>query len=376
MPVRRFAPFAVVVLCSLIGCGPKTNPTTAEPGLPAEPGNTPGTPTAPEPPSTHATSPGKPDQAQVPSRPINRLLVSYGDTLVLMGPDGKNQKALPKVSVPGQDVWMYTLSPDGKTLAIIGREPQKVDNEPGFPPLPEEEFRPGKLYLRGADDDKPTATDVPGLEILWSPDSTELLVWHFAPKTKNPYDVKLYVAARLVNAAKKTHDTLVLHPKHIPQAYTPDGTGYVTSQTDNVDNPAAPHTISRDRKTVTKLAIDTNFQIDLFRLSPDGKTILFLERKPGQQRKLSTKDARVFVQPIGGKATEVIAPPKDGVVLDFRWSPDGKQVAYTWRRADVPGQPRREGEDWGTRLVVCNADGSGEPVELLKKESLVLIDWR
>lgn len=376
MPVRLLAPFAVVLLSSVIGCGPKANPTAAEPGFPVESGNTSITPIAPEPPSTRPTSPGTPDRAPIPSRPINRLLVASGDTLVLTDPDGKNRKLLPKVSVPGQDVWMYTLSPDGKTLAVIARAPQKGDIEPGLPPLPEEQFRPGKLYLRGVDDEKPTATDVPGLEIIWSPDSTELLVWHFTPKTNNPYDVKLYVSARLVNAAKKTHDTLVLHPKHIPQAYTADGTGYVTCQTGELHDPAVPYTISRDRKTVTKLATDTNFQIDLFRLSPDGKTILFLERKPGQQRTQPRNDARVFVQPLGGSATELTAPPKGGEVLDFRWSPDGKQVAYTWRPADVLGQPRRQGEDWDTRLVVCNADGSGLPVELLKKESLELIDWR
>lgn len=62
----------------------------------------------------------------------------------------------------------------------------------------------------------------------------------------------------------------------------------------------------------------------------------------------------------------------------YCWSPDGKRIAYTWRRTNNEGIAQEETEAF---LVVCDPDGKNEKTVVTEKVqgkvgTLMHVDWR
>jgi hypothetical protein len=83
-----------------------------------------------------------------------------------------------------------------------------------------------------------------------------------------------------------------------------------------------------------------------------------------------------------GKVTKVRDVPLNAQLLDFRWSPDGKQIAYLWRRINE-GHADEDALDRETEyhLIVCDTDGTNSKTVLTEKGTgrgmaLSDLDWR
>ena len=111
----------------------------------------------------------------------------------------------------------------------------------------------------------------------------------------------------------------------------------------------------------------------LGKFSPDGKRVLFMEIEEKTYRKLSVVDLAT------GKATPVEDIPENADLLAYCWSPDGKQIAYTWRK--IPDGMPVAGQETESFLVVCDSDGKNAKTVVTEKvdrdhDGIAGIDWR
>ena len=85
-----------------------------------------------------------------------------------------------------------------------------------------------------------------------------------------------------------------------------------------------------DVRTVSDTAYATIYP----QVSPNGKTLLFMGMKlpEGIPEKPIDENKRLYLQPIGGKVSELPDVPLNAEIQGFSWFPDGKKIAYTWRR--------------------------------------------
>ncbi len=80
------------------------------------------------------------------------------------------------------------------------------------------------------------------------------------------------------------------------------------------------------------------------RWSPDGRTIAFLSRRPGNEF------TQVYLLPVGGGEAHRLTNAENAVSA-FKWAPDGKSVAYTVTDPKTKDERDAEskGKDWNRR---------------------------
>ena len=83
------------------------------------------------------------------------------------------------------------------------------------------------------------------------------------------------------------------------------------------------------------------------RWSPDGRTIAFLSRRPGNEF------TQVYLLPVGGGEAHRLTNA-DNAVSAFKWAPDGKSVAYTV--TDPKTKDERDAESKGKDWKVADTD--------------------
>jgi Tol biopolymer transport system component len=71
-----------------------------------------------------------------------------------------------------------------------------------------------------------------------------------------------------------------------------------------------------------------------------------------------------------GKRQRVSHETNGTIVGGYCWSPDGKQIAYVWRR-----DRENETQAWEFFLMVMDADGRNSTVVLSEKSSRRTNDW-
>jgi len=127
-----------------------------------------------------------------------------------------------------------------------------------------------------------------------------------------------------------------------PASYAPDGTAIVFVRVTDPDKGLAGlWTMPAHggvRQPLTADTTDAGFP----RWSPDGQTILFTEHNESRQAALWSVSAS------GGAPQPVIKPANGCAAMQGTWSPDGKQIAYTYF---CPGWDH-------TEIRLANADGS------------------
>jgi Tol biopolymer transport system component len=106
------------------------------------------------------------------------------------------------------------------------------------------------------------------------------------------------------------------------------------------------------------------------RLSPDGKTALCLDLTwKGENG--DTPDTHLVLVDVKTRKRRRISQETDGeFVSGYCWSPDGKKIAYTWRR-----NRENKNQAWETFLMVMDADGQNSTVVLSEKSSRTDDDW-
>ena len=128
------------------------------------------------------------------------------------------------------------------------------------------------------------------------------------------------------------------------------------------------------------------------RVSPDGTKIMFQDAEPPDEWKKEPTLPGTFMYDLTAKTrTRLAEVPKDALVASYCWSPDGKNVAYTWRKVrpgctlphytESPNDPKLK-TTTDSFLVIADADGKN-PKTLLsgKAESAATtnigtVGWR
>jgi hypothetical protein len=257
--------------------------------------------------------------------PATLLLGREGGAVVLT-PEGKEVAELTapkdtKFSLHG------SLSPDGTRAAFV-----VVKDDPSPDPSREVESWPFKVVVRKLGADEPSAVvDLPAkmLTLSWTQDGKRLLV------------------TKVGDWACTTFETVVLDPD--------------TGQTEPLDLPAGVRILdcSRDGKTflvfhqmdgrkkrrlgllakgdknVRELTeLKTLFADNVVgRLSPDGTKVLYTDADPEEKRYFKWGwSSKPYLLDVATRKRTPLAefPENNARALGVAWSPNGKQVAYTW----------------------------------------------
>jgi RNA polymerase sigma factor (sigma-70 family) len=311
-----------------------------------------------------------------------RLLFWRLDDLVLVDPDGQNETRAFKGGDALAPATGARLSPDGRRLAFV-----RSANAPGDGPPPNE-----KVYVRRVDETGVgTELGVTAFWIVWSPDGKGLLAGS-AIKVDEPDDKakaerqrlgqrepppKLKFTHRLVpDVETKIVEELKLPDDHAVCDWSPDGKWFLTFRLEGES--ARLFRVSRDGSQVEALT-EQGKGAFYCRISPDGKSILFLgddPKRPGDPGSQS-KMGLLVMDLKDRKAVRVEEQPLEGFFEGFCWSPDGKRIAYILRK-----MPEAEGEETETILVVADADGKNPRTvaraksEFRQATTMSFVDWR
>ena len=358
MTIRSYLPWTaglLVAASAALGyAGTRTNPQPIDPALPK--------------PLVSLAVVAAPVPMRTVPKPLpqgpNKIAVSRAGHLVLIDPDGKNEtKVLKLEDTVNLDSEDFRLSPDGKRIAVIA-----YAERPGAGG----DFLNKKIVVRELGKDGPGTDLGVGKFVFWSGDGTELLIAEFtygapgaAPTTSHA----------IVNLATKARTAVKLPADHIVSDWSRDGKFLLTTQsfTSNGGQSTAPRVWLMNRDgTEPKALTDGKHLCVLGKFSPDGKRVLFMEEEKSD-RKLTVFELAT------GKATPVEHVPENADLLAYCWSPDGKQIAYTWRK--IPDGMPVAGQETESFLVVCDSDGKNARTvatekSALSRDALVGVDWR
>jgi len=321
------------------------------------------------PPAAPAAAPAGPPPA--PVRGPNRLLVDRAGHLLLVDPDGKNEARLgaelaKKMARDGR------LSPDGKRVAFL-----VVPNPPGDAPgrFFLSEFR---LHVRDFGG-KGLGTDLGAAKsFAWSPDGTEIAASDHVVTDGPPEKLELAATHFVADVRTGRKAALDLPADHVVSDWSRDGKYLLTTRLRGTrEAPSARlYLMNRDGTEHKALTAEKGFALG-GRLSPDGWRVLYAEAelpKDGQPpaRRLVVADAA------GGAVTPVGGVPAGVEVQAYCWSPDGRRVAYTYRRTVNPGTTQAATE---AGLIVCDPDGGNAAAVLTDEHpanvgTLMHVDWR
>lgn len=336
--------------------------------------------------------------AEPATKPVNKLVIWKTGEVVTLDPDGKNEKTLFERE-EFEDVTGPVLSPDGKTLAYFS-----TDKNPRPDARPGSRWMTRGVVLREVGAKEANRLDVTGAWLAWSPDGKELLVttgpqtWSddrqtlvetYGPQMPiSPRSILPPPTATVIDVRTKKATEVKLPADHYPVGFAPDGKGLLTMRV-NARKKRTELTaclLSRDGKEETVLT-DPDYMAADPKLSPDGKTVLFVgTKRPGEKdERWYDGIPRLFAQPVGGKVAEVAGVAAKAEMLSWCWSPDGKKIAYVWREItkDPPPKPGEPDErEMESHLVVCDPDGKNAKTVLSEKgkglftPTLNCVSWR
>ena len=300
----------------------------------------------------------------------NKLLFYRAGHLTLIDPDGKNEKAV------SQDRGKFhpgdaKLSPDGKQLAILIQEVSK----PGEPPV-------RRLHVRALEEKEPgTDLGVSCQLFAWSPDGTEIVCSDFVDRS--PEEGPPEVTSFIVNVKSKEKTAVKLPANHIVTDWSRDGKYFLTSAMQlGKDGPSSRLYMMNRDGTEHKALTDAKTVAMFGRLSADGRRVLFStmilpkEKDQAPKRELAVLDIGT------GKTTTVEELPLNGEVQAYCWSPDGKQIAYSWRELHEGKPEDVQNKETESFLVVCDPDGKNAKTIATEKGmgqgaiTIGHIDWR
>jgi RNA polymerase sigma factor (sigma-70 family) len=365
--LRRIALVFLVTLFGLSGAlaAMPAGPTTGQPQ-----------------PAGKAAQPG-PIAAQPDAAPAGngKILYWHHNRFVFRSPDGKETGALPQHP---DKLLMHrpALAPGGKRAAFI-----VSDN----PPTDADGNLINRHVLVRALDGKDAGTkiDINASNIGWTADGKHLLVVErLAVKDLNDSGFNTW----LVDA--KNWDKIALDlPRWVqPFEMMPDGKSLVGVAYDLDARKIHLVRTSRDGKTLTRLTELQSEGPDP-RLSPDGSAILFEDLDSTEKLANDTPPLqRLFVYDLKAKKRQRLpGTPDNGLIMSYCWSPDGKQLAYTWRQVH-PGVPLAENTgnmndaklntETESHLIVADADGKNARTLLSAKSNRATmitigsVDWR
>ncbi len=310
--------------------------------------------------------PAKVEPKPLPKGP-NKLLFWRAGCLTMIDPDGQNEK---KVSEdrgkfhPGNS----KLSPDGKKLAVL--IPNDVENL----------NLPRNLYVRELTEKEP-GTDL-GFTcqmFAWSPDGTKIATSDFVDGPGKQLAATHY----LVDVKTKEKTSIKLPDNHIITDWSGDGKYFLTTSTGlNDDKPSLRIHLMNLDGTEHKVLTDAKELAGNGQLSPEGTRVLYFIVQPPKEKQVQARHELNVLEIATGKKTVVADQPLNGDIQGYCWSPDGKQIAYTWREIHEGKPEDLAGKETESHLVVCNPDGKNQKTIASEKGqgpwiiTIGAVDWR
>jgi Tol biopolymer transport system component len=302
----------------------------------------------------------------------NRLLIQRAEQLVLLDPDGKNERTVTfdprKFILDGP----CSLSPDGTHIAILLNVSLFDKDEEGW-----------RLYVRKPGE-KGNGTDLEvGCEsIHWSPDGTQLGCQRFPDESPGKWLFNVPEETFLVDVGTKNRTPLEFPKGHLITDWSRDGRYFLTMKIDkDIDRPNSRiYLVNRDGTEHKAVTDGKQFALEGV-LSPDGKQVLYAEvqikgGKPQPIQKL------FVIETATGKVAPVEDVPLNGYVLSYCWSPDGKRIAYIWRVVPEGDPDEIREQEVEAHLVVCDPNGKNLKTVLSEKGKgpkharLTYLSWR
>jgi RNA polymerase sigma factor (sigma-70 family) len=305
-----------------------------------------------------------------PARPGRIFLTRQHDPDPNSPSVGDNEPHLAMVSPDGQeDTWLtknlkreeqphhcgvVAVSPDGRLIAY-GVTPKEERGKA----IPNDE-----ILLKDVDQLKPDVSlKVRGLSWCWSPDGGSLVV-NRADGTSVSHQIIALTTKRTKSLqlpeVKPTENT-EMPVGHIITDWSRDGKWFLTTLMTKGEAEAELYLVKSDGAEAKR--IGKGFY---GKLSPDDKTALCLE--------LTWKGEipathLVLVNVKTGRRRRVSQEKSGEFLSGYCWSPDGKKIAYVWRK-----DRDNEHQAWETFLMVMDADGRN-PVAVLSEKSSRADHW-
>jgi RNA polymerase sigma factor (sigma-70 family) len=311
-----------------------------------------------------------------------RLLVWRKAELVMIDPDGKNEKVV-VTKEGGVHPSMFALSPDGTKVAVV---------QP-----PKGEFKPGEqranLFVYEIGKEGSEVDLGPAGIAHWSANSKELSVCTFED-TPKPEDIR--VTYEVVDLATKKRTPIKLPKDHLVLDRSRDGKSFLTVKVKGeLKDVRCDLFLMNADGSQNKQLLEDKPLVAFARLSPDAKRVLWLHVKPKEEtaaEKKAREDAgglpprpthQLKVIDIAtAKFKEVADIPLNGEVQGFCWSPDGKRIAYTWREVHKGDPAEVMRKETSSHLVTCDPDGKNQKTLLSEKgagayeQTLEGVDWQ
>ncbi len=286
-----------------------------------------------------------------------RILFWLDEQLAVIGADGKGFTRLPRLA---RSIDLPCFAPDGKQVAYSPWNP--YEDAPEHTPLPVYltplDAKPGPLidFARRVGLDPPVGRPlgVKGRPLAWSADGSQLVC--VEPKG----------AVWVVDVKSGEKKQLPLRDDHWFADWSPDQTLLLTERRlKKAEDRSEPHVFLLKKDGTELRRLTPEGHVGWWpSFSPDGKRVLFCGRPvPKDDKVVFARPSRVYVVDLPDGVAKPVSPELNALVETACWSPDGKRIAYCWRRLEERDDPLDSGYQTDHTLQVIDADG-GNPTVL------------
>lgn len=210
-------------------------------------------------------------------------------------------------------------------------------------------------------------------DFFWMPDGKQLVLCKYrAIKNDLPADLQF----QTLDVATREIADLKVPDGHWLTDVSPDGKWFLTMKHTDVKAEAEVYRVESSSGKASKLFDGGTVHLPYWRISPDGRRVAGM--------KLSNGGLQLFVGGVKDRTLVQVTREEDSAML-YSWSPDGRQLLYSFMRRPALPKP---GDAYSQVIAAIDADGSNR-LELFEnkghydnqarmqaKDTIGWADWR